>query len=150
MKRLNEDRLIKFATHLVCIKETYYFESSISPKDYLSHDEDENLVPLIFQPFLELPFLFPGEWYSDTSSMPLWIEDSEQEIIISIMDFFQLDQMQFCHLFAVGEQYTDMFGGKILDNGTCNSQTIGRNIAELIRKMRFLESDLMKNGVNLN
>ncbi|MDP1746052.1 MAG: hypothetical protein Q8L90_10770 [Bacteroidota bacterium] len=150
---IDENRLMQLAIHLVCIKETYYFESTIPPEEYLNCCDDENigeLVPLIFQPFLELPFLFPDEWYSDTFSMPMWVEDdSEQETIASIMSFFGLSHFQFFHLFCIGGQHPEIFGGKILNDKTCNSQTIGRNIAELIRKVKFIESDLMKN-INLN
>lgn len=149
---INEKDLRTFAMHLISIKETYYFEDTIQQDDYFNPcDPDEELVPLIFEPFLELPILFPNEWYTGNFTLPLWVEDGEYETISSVMKFFNLNDYQFLHLFSASEeqQRPEIYGGKRLNNRNCNSQTIGYNILELIEKVRFIEANLIKD-INLN
>jgi hypothetical protein len=148
MKTLHEKRLIQLATHLICLKRILYLQDAIPPDAYLSFNdlifEGEIHIPIAFEVFTELPFLFKEDWYTSSSDMPELIRNPEQDTISAVMHYFQLEIQDFTQLFCFGQQVE---WGEILDSRMCNSATIGRNIVELIRRRRF-KSDLL--NINLN
>ncbi|MGB3948544.1 MAG: hypothetical protein WBM13_11210 [Bacteroidia bacterium] len=133
-----EARLRQYAKHLEqnnfkC--ELIYSELSKN-LEVVCKSEKEYAQILFFLPILEIPEVFKNDWYYDDKSMPVRKTNRDNSTISSIIEYFGINDSMFTHLFVVGQQNPELYGGKIL-SGIPKFNELASNINALIEQIRY-------------
>jgi hypothetical protein len=137
-QKYNEERLKKYADHL---KKGTVHCSELYKK--LSHQhigskviEDESLMQIYFLPIMELPFVFPNDWYFNEAILPFYKYNNEQETVSSVQKYFGLNRHLFTHLFAIGKQRIELYGGQELTLHPSFAE-LANNIEEMLEHLEY-------------
>jgi len=136
MKNLYNERLLKFAEHLLKIK-NHRTEGLFMTVNLVALEE-QIFIPYTvryhYWMFEELPVCFDKQWfYDEMSGDPVWENiNSDEGTVASVIDFFDLSLDEFAHLFDVdGFQHVDRFNGEKLSE-ISDGAAIAKNIVELV------------------
>ncbi len=140
-KKFNEDRLVKYARYLQCGNlKCEKFYSTIEKKESTEDQiEESKRRPLLFLPIMELPIIFPKEWYYDRNYMPVYKENKAQETISSVIEFFGINRYIFYHIWSPGAQMIQVYGGKTLGPKP-TLKDIASNILDLVEVVKYYEN----------
>lgn len=147
-REIKQHRLALFAHYMQTqeLKSQQFFDvMSLSEKPGTS---TEGINEIFLRPILELPHVFPNEWFYDKDLCPFCIRCPDRDTFRSITTWFLLGETEFEHLFCPGLQNSKSFGGKMLKNGaTVNDFTknLVDFVSELERRMYY-----QPNNLNLN
>jgi hypothetical protein len=140
-QKFDKVRLAKYATYLKIgkLKSASFFKSGSPNKQTKKKMERDELKLLVLLPIMELPFIFPGEWFYGEDYLPFYKNDPERDIISSMAAFFGTNTYMFEHIFCPGNQSTHVYGGKVLD-AKSTTRDIADNIFKLIEAIKHYES----------
>lgn len=139
--KFQEARLRRFANYLKrnnlkC--ERLYAELS-KDLEPVYEREDEDSQSVFFLPIMELPQIFKKDWYYSENYMPVCKADKEEQTITSIIEYFGINEDIFNHLFVMGRQSNELYGGLLLSD-TPTVGDLAHNIEALVKQMRYYKT----------
>ncbi len=135
-EHIREQRLKEFSEHLKTgelygVNRYNKFFKKVLQENNIENDKDiEKNEPIFLMPVFELPYIFDS-WVFNKYGLPVYIENKEQDTIISFMQFFFINTTQFRHLFIKNWQLVDLYGGNELTDES-NPADLAKNIDALI------------------
>ena len=108
---IKTDLLMKFAQHLSKYKQFERTEDTSLP--VLGMHENGSVFRYFQSLFYECPHIF-REWTFSNEGLPVLEGTSNSSVADSVMDFFNLDDALFQHLFSPFSQNYERYGGKTL------------------------------------
>lgn len=136
--KFQEARLRRYANYLKRnnLKCEQLFAELSKDLEPVYEREDDDCQPVFFLPIMELPEIFKKDWYYSDNYMPVCKADKEERTITSIIEYFGINEDIFNHLFVIGRQSSELYGGWLLTD-TPTVEELADNIEALIKQIRY-------------
>lgn len=133
-----EARLRQYADYLKHnnLKCERFYAQLTKNAEVIIKKEDDMAQRLFFLPMLEIPQIFKKDWYYNDNYMPICNDSKDRGTVSSIIEYFGINQEMFGHLFVVGQQNPDVYGGRWLSDSPTVKELI-HNIEALIEQIRY-------------
>lgn len=137
-QKYNEARLKKYADHLK--KGTIHcdelYNKFASKHIGIKVSEDKTSQKIFFLSIMELPFVFPSDWYYNEAMLPFYKYDNKKDTISSVQKYFGLNRHLFTHLFVIGKQRNELYGGCQLTVHP-TFEELANNIEEMLEHLEY-------------
>lgn len=148
-QEFREARLKRYANYLKCnnLKCERLYAELTKDSEPVYEREDEDYQPLFFLPIMEIPQIFSKDWYYSDNYMPICKDNKDKKTVSSIIEYFGINENIFNHLFVIGQQDLDVYGGRVLSDRPTILELVN-NIKSLIEQMRYY-SEITENEFSI-